>query len=878
MKSGLVKALTVLFCAWLLSSCSLVQKEIDLQRQSLEELKAQLNALNDEISAMQLFVNEIQNSGYAVTVSPISEDGDEKLLVVFKDGRRVVLSSGRIGIDGSLSGCMIGVREDNDVWYWTISGEWLLLPDGSRAIAVGKDGYVGVTPKLQIVDGWWELSMDGGISWERMVEAKGEDGYTFFQSVDLSSQEYVALTLFDGTVLLISRYRPLEINLKVPDGKCLIAPGETLSVPYSIGGTVPDNLLIVAGGDGRYNVLVKQIGKTEGELQITCPEQYQNGYVFLMADDRSGNTVLKVIEFDERIINWEGEPVYKVGQNGGLVSVSFMSNFDAVLHFVDGCEGWINRVDAKSLTPGTFNLYVEPNNTDGIRVGRIMVAPASNPSSFFTAITIVQACEKATIDNPVIDVNSEGGEFRVTIETSDELSVSPLTESERVWIDYEVTEERSGLWYLDVKVHKNRQFDTRNATLFLFDGTGATKLGAIIIFQHAWSSERRNDMILTCRANISNDFTIYLPLRGQTDCMVDWGDGSTERIERRLEGDDWVFHRYSYDQPRSYTISVSGSVEVLNSTGIPSTSGIVSIEQWGRLGLKSMAYAFEGYSRLTFLPPDMNGAFREVTSFDWAFADCGSLTDISENLFADCPLVTSLSAVFRHCSSLASLPEKMFSGCTNVRNMQNVFWDCSSLASLPSNLFYGCSALTNIGGMFQSCPSLKQIPEDLFAFCPELLSLGSAFEESGLEAIPERLFYNNHKVTTFRRTFRGTKINSIPSSLFAKCPEVTDFSHCFNLCRLKDIPVSLFDSNRKVFNFSYVFASYYDRKFDYFSNSMEYYGESPYTIIDGEKVHLYERISYPDFFFAPTEYDGCFGTGESFSDSIPYPWAHYKTI
>ena len=42
-------------------------------------------------------------------------------------------------------------------------------------------------------------------------------------------------------------------------------------------------------------------------------------------------------------------------------------------------------------------------------------------------------------------------------------------------------------------------------------------------------------------------------------------------------------------------------------------------------------------------------------------------------------------------------------------------------------------------------------------------------------------------------------------------------------------------------------------------------GESPYTIIDGVKYHLYERHLNPDQFVTPTSYTDCFS--ESFSDS-----------
>ena len=62
-----------------------------------------------------------------------------------------------------------------------------------------------------------------------------------------------------------------------------------------------------------------------------------------------------------------------------------------------------------------------------------------------------------------------------------------------------------------------------------------------------------------------------------------------------------------------------------------------------------------------------------------------------------------------------------------------------------------------------------------------------------------------------------------------------------------DIPVSIFDNNRRVDTFEYVFFN-----INYETKPME----SPYTVIsiDGKtrRVHLYERINYPDHFVVPT--------------------------
>ncbi len=36
--------------------------------------------------------------------------------------------------------------------------------------------------------------------------------------------------------------------------------------------------------------------------------------------------------------------------------------------------------------------------------------------------------------------------------------------------------------------------------------------------------------------------------------------------------------------------------------------------------------------------------------------------------------------------------------------------------------------------------------------------------------------------------------------------------------------------------------------------------ESPYSILNGTKIHLYERKDWPDYFVSPIHYAGCFNT------------------
>jgi hypothetical protein len=84
---------------------------------------------------------------------------------------------------------------------------------------------------------------------------------------------------------------------------------------------------------------------------------------------------------------------------------------------------------------------------------------------------------------------------------------------------------------------------------------------------------------------------------------------------------------------------------------------------------------------------------------------------------------------------------------------------------------------------------------------------------------------------------------------------VTDFVGTFEHCRgLISVPVGIFDYNRMVISFEQAFSM---------CNNLT--GESPYTLIDGVKYHLYERHKNPDEFVAPSGHS-CFRECTRLSD------------
>ena len=206
----------------------------------LEELCKQMNT---NISSLQTIVKALQNNDYVTGVTPITKDGETVgYTITFTKSQPITIYHGKDGKDGQNgtdgkdgvdgkdgSTPIIGVKQDTDnIYYWTLNGEWLLDANGNKIKAQGTDGKDGITPQLKIENDYWYISYDNGASWTLLGKATGEngkdgqngadgtngedgkDGDSFFQSVDTSNSEYVVFTLADGTQIQLPTWYAFE--------------------------------------------------------------------------------------------------------------------------------------------------------------------------------------------------------------------------------------------------------------------------------------------------------------------------------------------------------------------------------------------------------------------------------------------------------------------------------------------------------------------------------------------------------------------------------------------------------------------------------------------------------------------------------------------
>ena len=217
------KSLIAILACLMTISCSKYEYTDELQKLGgrVEYLEETLSDIEKRIETLRKIITVIENNGY-ITDMMISSDGEYYL--TFNTGKTIVLrqgKNGKDGKDGQKIDFLIDVKQGEDeIYYWTINGEWLLDEDGKRVPASAQDGKDGkdgksmsetgaIAPQMRIntVNRHWEISTDGGKTWadtgfvaDGTNGVDGKDGADdYFKEVTVSSDnKSITFVLRDG--------------------------------------------------------------------------------------------------------------------------------------------------------------------------------------------------------------------------------------------------------------------------------------------------------------------------------------------------------------------------------------------------------------------------------------------------------------------------------------------------------------------------------------------------------------------------------------------------------------------------------------------------------------------------------------------------------
>ena len=219
-----------------LSSCTFDDTSL---KDSIDDLTSRVEALEDfqeqvqgDIASLQDIISKLNSS---VTVNNVVDNGDGSWTINFSDGTSVTIRNGQDGEDG-LTPPSITVVEEDGTYYWAYENA-----DGTTDFILDDDGnkipVSGEAPQVRInEDGYWEISSDGGKTWENTnVKAEGGSGESIFSDVTVKDG-YMYLTLADGTEIRIPLTAELAFDFGTGGSVLYFAAGESKTLDYTMSG------------------------------------------------------------------------------------------------------------------------------------------------------------------------------------------------------------------------------------------------------------------------------------------------------------------------------------------------------------------------------------------------------------------------------------------------------------------------------------------------------------------------------------------------------------------------------------------------------------------------------------------------------------------
>lgn len=201
-----------------------------------------------------------------------------------------------------------------------------------------------------------------------------------------------------------------------------------------------------------------------------------------------------------------------------------------------------------------------------------------------------------------------------------------------------------------------------------------------------------------------------------------------------------------------------------------------------------------------------------------------------------------------------------FAGKPNIKSCNSMFMHCWRLASIPPQMFRGCPRLDNAGSCFQVA-YLIPTGDYMFADCPKLRDVHQVFSGARIRSAVGA-FQNCPTLTSAVNLFTDCNSLTDVTDVFKGCANIQLALRVFQNCAVLNPPVNVFDDCKKAYNFK-----------ECYNNLPAATNESPYTVVNGQKVHLWERT--PELGFAlPIQYDFCFTNSPNFADyaNIPEAW------
>lgn len=429
--------------------------------------------VNSNIQSIQQLAAAVQNNDYIKSITPISENGTViGYTITFLKSNPITIYHGKDGSNGvngeNGSTPIIGVKKDSDdVYYWTLNGDWLLDEEGNKVRATGKDGtngtngangangingQDGITPKLKIEQGKWFISYDDGKSWAEIGQATGDEGPqgpqgpsgengtngtngdSFFKSVE-QDENYVIFTLADDTQIKVLKASAIsQIKLShIPRyaiGKASVySPSENVREVVMDFQVMPKSAATIIAEGWQKTLELKAVESTTRSVDYIdlpindCEADLTNGVITIKASGKNlpdrffvGDAIISAaLLYNTDLVSTMSEFVELDAISFSLTipfkSNAFVTPLDSTSRVTPSCaNSIINRDLAEMITDGWKHSFVESE-------------PHQISIFFHTALVgeiDLGFVASSAVGEAALDVKINGKSYRVNTTTSNE--------------------------------------------------------------------------------------------------------------------------------------------------------------------------------------------------------------------------------------------------------------------------------------------------------------------------------------------------------------------------------------------------------------------------------------------------------------------------
>ena len=216
-------SILLLMAVMLLGSCDTqIRSDLSVLERRITKLEQRCDEMNTTLQGLKTLLDNLTQYEFITDIQSFNRDGKSGYTISFTHSDPIVLYN---GTDAETP--ILGVAKGEDgVWYWTVR-----YPSQSQATFVTDNFGLRIptdagSPLIKIENGNWMVSYDNGDIWHDLGRATGEDGLSYFSSVE-DKGDYILFTLRNGTTIeaptmaafekLKEAYRQTNENVKTFD-------------------------------------------------------------------------------------------------------------------------------------------------------------------------------------------------------------------------------------------------------------------------------------------------------------------------------------------------------------------------------------------------------------------------------------------------------------------------------------------------------------------------------------------------------------------------------------------------------------------------------------------------------------------------------------